>query len=290
MIEDKNFDEKLLNSIKEKNVAPKPRWHFILKEYAIWIVGAVFLIVSAVSFSLIIHMVRLFRFREFGLYQKAVHGPLEFIMLVVPLFWLAMLALFAAFVYYDFKKTKKGYRYPPILIIGIVLLASAGLGAVFARAGFGEIIDDAIGRSAPDKFYRQVINPHVQFWSEPENGRLMGLVISQSNENEFDVLDIKRKEWVLYIVESGKADAEMVEVGRPVRALGEMVSDNEFKAKEILPFGAGRGFIMKMRPAPGMPGMMFDEPGRAIPRIPFEENADDCVSKCMDVQNERINN
>jgi len=271
MIEDKNFDEKLLNSIKERKVAPKPRWHFILKEYAIWIAGAAFLIVSAVSFSLVIHMVRLFRFREFGFYQKAVHGPLEFLMLIIPVFWLVMLALFVAIVYYDFKKTKKGYRYPPLVIIGAALLASAGLGVIFARAGLGERVDDAIGKSAPEAFYKHVINPRIDFWSEPEKGRLMGLVIFKKSDDEFGVLDIRKKEWLLY-TEGSIGNRDMIEVGRPVRAFGEAISENEFRAEEILSFGPGRGFIMKMRPMPGTPDMMFGEPGRGM-IIPGEEGS-----------------
>lgn len=270
MIEDKKFDEKFLKSIKEKKITPTPRWHFRLKEYVIWGTGIIFLLVGAVSISLIIHMVRL---SSFEVYRKTAQGPFEFFFLIVPIFWLVLLIVFTLVVYFDYKKTKNAYRHSPLVIIAVVALSSLGLGSIFSNAGLGERIDDAIGRRAPENFYRQVINPHMEYWSHPEEGRLMGLVIAENNESEYGVLDARKKEWIL-VIEKGNAGRDVLIVGRPVRAIGEKISDNEFVAKEIFSMPAGRGFMMKIggMPMPGMGGKYeMQIPGKFLGDRPPED-------------------
>jgi hypothetical protein len=250
MIEGKKFDEQLLNSIKEKKMEPKPKWHFILKECLIWVAGILFLIVGAISFSLIIRMIRL---SELGRFSRINYNPFEFIFLIIPIFWLALLIGFIVIIYYDFKMTKKGYRYPAIVIALTVFFASAGLGVIFSGVGVGEGVDDIISRNAPGGLYNRVINPHVIFWSAPEEGRISGLVINIIDKNRFNILDIAKKEWTLIEEDPKDIAGNSVEIGRPIRAIGKKISDSQFIVDEILPIDAGRGFFIRMRSAGPLP-------------------------------------
>ncbi|MFA6171807.1 MAG: hypothetical protein WCW77_01695 [Patescibacteria group bacterium] len=259
MLENNNFDKELLDSIKDKKISPIPRWHFVFRELAIWIAGLALLLVGAFSFSL---MIFFSQFSEWGVYQRLGRWPLQYLFIALPVFWLALLISLTFLVFYDFKRTKKGYRYPVLVIIGGAVILSAGLGAAFHKFGLAEEMDDLISQNTPYGFYGGVINPHLGFWSHPEDGRLIGLVLGEEKADVYDVIDIRRKEWRLFTQGAKNDWGVEIMIGRPIRVIGEEISGEEFKAIEILPLNSGRGIFrgfpkegMLMPPGPrGMEG------------------------------------
>lgn len=233
-----SFENKLLAKIKDSKMSPKPRWQFLLKDYMVCLSGILSLLIGSAAISVMIY---LFKFNDWEIYEQNKKSFLEFFILTLPYFWLIFMALFVFIVSYNFKHTKKGYRYSSFILASASVLLSIILGSLFFVAGLGEKLDDILGRGMP--FYDHVINPHVDFWSKPDDGRLSGMVIDKSEDGAFVLIDRAEESWAVNIEEANPYPEEMVAIGMPIRVIGAVTRDNEFKAEIILPIKAGRGFF-----------------------------------------------
>lgn len=235
-MEDKKFTDNILQQIKEKNILPKAKWRFLLKNYLIWLLGILSLIFGAISTSLIFYMLRGFGHPIGNRFPKS----FEAVFFLIPFFWIICLVVFAFSVYYYIKHTKNGYRYSTKVIILLTILFSLFLGILFNIFGLDRRIDDTLGRRAP--FYDQVINPQIQYWSDPEDGRLTGLVIEKRNALSYYLADKDGEVWEILLKEDGQ-----LEIGRPIRAIGEIKRKKVFEIKEIMPLGPGHGFFKRQK-------------------------------------------
>jgi len=236
---DNNFGEELLHKIKDEKIQPKPRWKFLLKNYFIWSLGIFSLLLGTIAMSLIFFMLR---YNDADIYGRAGGQLWEKLLLIIPFFGIVCLIFFIFIVLYYFKHTKKGYRYSSFIILSAVISFSVILGVFFYIVGMGEITDNVLGRNVP--FYDKIINPRVDFWSQPESGRLMGLIKSQAGLDEYILIDRNKKEWKVLLPEIGSNSDDELELNRSARFLGKVQSENEFSATEILPvMPPGREFF-----------------------------------------------
>lgn len=260
IIEDeKLFSQEVLDNIKTHKISPRPRWQFLFKNYFIWAIGFLALFFGAISISLIIFMLR---YNGWVYFSRSGGGPLEFLLLVMPIFWISSLIVFVVLIYFNFKNTKHGYRYSHWLIVLGAIVLSIILGFGFFALGMGQRVDALLGRSAP--LYDSVINPRLRFWSNPEVGRLSGLVVSKNTADSFLVVDNNNVAWEVSYVEEedkklmeakelGLVDDEIynITVGQPAIFLGEKTAEQEFKAEELVPFFPGREFFHRPANARG---------------------------------------
>ncbi len=247
------FEHKLLAKIKGEKISPRPRWQFLLKNYVVWLAGLVSLLIGAAAISVMIY---LFKFNDWEIYDQTKKSFLEFFVLTLPYFWIIFLSLFIFIISYNFKHTKKGYRYSIILLGGASIMLSVFLGAIFYVAGLGEKLDNILGSGAP--FYDQVINRHIDFWSQPSEGRLSGLVIGLTEDGKFILIDRGQEEWLVSVENSKPFSGTIIVIGQPIRLLGEEIGDHAFRADKILPINAGRDFFHRFNnqrpnPRPLMP-------------------------------------
>jgi hypothetical protein len=247
-----SFDQKLVAKIKEEKMAPRPRWHFLLKNYVIWATGLLSLLIGAAAVSVMIYLLK---YNDWEIYDQTKHGFGEFILMTLPYFWLLFLALFVYILYYNFKHTKRGYRYPVWLIALLSVLASALLGLVFFLSGLGEQIDDVLGAQAP--WYEKVLNQQIPFWFSPSEGRLTGIVIDRGVDNEFTIIDPAGALWQVDLAANNLSAYKEVVVGVPVRIIGQSflaqasstaANTNHFSAKVVHAAHPGHGFFER----PGM--------------------------------------
>ena len=115
----------------------------------------------------------------------------------------------------------------------MIILASTILGGVFYASGMSKIIDDALGRRAP--FYDRIINPRIDFWSQPGKGRLTGLIKAQISVDEYQLIDRNKEQWEVFTGNVLKNPEIGLEINRPARFLGKIQADHEFMVVEILP-------------------------------------------------------
>lgn len=245
MINNNKFDQELLGKIKKKKIAPKPRWHFLLKNYIFWSISILSFLVGSIAFSVILYLLR---YNDWDSYSQIGTSLLGFILLTLPYFWLLFLCLFVIVVYFNFKHTKKGYCYSLSIILITNIIASIILGGIFFHTGVAEAMDNILGQKSP--IYTKVFNKQIDFWSQPEEGRLSGFVITIMQPNNFILFDTKQFEW---IIEAQDATSSIkVKVGKPIKIVGIKTSDNVFSAQKIMSVKTGKGFFKEHRRKPFM--------------------------------------
>jgi hypothetical protein len=234
----KEFGSKLLEKIKEEKIAPKPRWQFLLQKYTVWGSGFLALVVGSLAVSIIIYFIE---DENRNVYQKLDGSCLKFIFLTLPYFWLILLAIFIFIFYYYLKHTGRGYRYPIVAAVAVSIFLSLFLGAIFFQLGVGRLIDDLLGERTP--LYSSVLNRQMTFWNAPNQGRLTGLVILQTSDSEFILLDIDRQTWQVIAAPDQYFLPGIIIAGKPVRVIGVKTDDNVFQARDVFPVGPGRRFF-----------------------------------------------
>lgn len=236
---DNNFAEKLIEKIKTEKIEPRPRWHFLLKNYFIWLFGVLSLIFGALGTSVIIY---LFKYNNFDLVVKS-DKVLSFLIISIPYFWFFFLLIFIFIIYYNFKHTKKGYRYKPVFIILAAIIFSILLGEIFFLAGLGKKIDDILGAKA--RFYKEMFNPQLDFWFSPEEGRLAGIIIFDNNKP--GLLDPSGNYWEL--ISNDIFLEQFFSSGQPVNIIGQISKDKDdvFEVRQIKNARSGQEFMRRFR-------------------------------------------
>jgi hypothetical protein len=235
---DNKFDEELLDKIKTKHLLPTPRWHFLLKNYVVWGIGLLSLIIGGLAFSVIIYM---FSYNDWNIYDKLSNSFTEFVILTLPYFWIVFLIFFIVIVNYNIKYTKQGYRYHASVVLAVSVILSMGLGVLFFGLGMGQEIDDILGERMP--FYERIINRRIGDWNHPEAGRLTGIIASTSADKKFILYGFDKHEWEVNYTNAKLAPFAEIKVGLPVRLIGLQTKLYFFEAEQILPVGPGRRFL-----------------------------------------------
>ncbi len=234
------FDQKLVEKIKEEKMAPKPRWHFLLKNQVVWVAGTLALLIGAVAVSVMIYLLKN---NGWELQAQTNKSILEFFLLTMPYFWIIFLGTFVFILYYNVKHTAKGYRYPVWIIAVSGVLASFLLGSILSLFGVGRAIDNVLGERAP--LYEKVINRQLSFWFNPAEGRLAGVIASEVADGNFYLVDPAGEAWQI-TSQNLRDDAPMADflkVGEPVNLIGKITEENRFRADFIRPLVPGRRFF-----------------------------------------------
>lgn len=236
-MEDNNLVNKIISKIKHDGLEPKPRWHFLLKSYVIWLSGALALIFGALGVSVIIYLLKYNNWSMGDLGEKSF---LSFFIMTMPYFWLLFLAIFIFVLYYNIKHLKKAYLYPVKVIILLAFLSSIFLGELFYLFGFGEEIDELLGAKAP--LYGEMFNPQLNFWFQPEAGRLAGMAII--TDEGLELIDPSGKIWQIVLAKELKVLPEIASY-EPLNILGSIESEQVFKAQIIKAVRPGRAFMKR---------------------------------------------
>ncbi|MFA6995016.1 MAG: hypothetical protein WC249_01240 [Patescibacteria group bacterium] len=233
------FEQKLVAKIRDEKITPYPRWHFLLKNYVVWVVGIVALFIGAAAVSVMIYF---FKYSGWEIREEAHKSLVDFLLLTLPYFWIIFLGIFVFILYYNLHHTKRGYRYPIWLIVVASVVLSAILGGILFLAGWGQKIDDLLGEQVP--FYDTVINRQLGFLFNPDEGRLVGLVSGQNNDQSFNIIDPLGNQWQVFS-KSGKRSLDVLELHQPIGLVGKMISENIFEARVIRPIHPGRRFLSR---------------------------------------------
>ena len=233
----KKLDNLIFDRIKKGHIAPRPKWHFLLKDSVVWVLGVLALAVGTMATSVIMYLLA---YNDWTVYEEMSESFLSFVLLSMPYFWLIIFVLFAVAVYFNIKHTKKGYKYSLLVIIVVSVSVSLLGGGLLFATGAGQAIDDILG----EKFsvYHKVINPHIDKWNKPSEGRLVGLIVKQIDNSNFILVDLRRQEWELNCL--APCVAGMLEVGRPTKVLGQ-AKGSVFVADRVMNMGPGRGQFMR---------------------------------------------
>lgn len=248
MIKGKEFDQKIIDQIKNRKIWPRPRWLFLLKNYSIWLAGGLTLLFGSISSALFIYLAA---DNNLAAHRRIGFSLAEFLLLAIPFFWLITSAILIYLAYINLKKTENGYRYSPWLISLIVVIISLVGGLVFYNLGLSRTIDNILGRELP--FYEYVINPRVSFWLDNDRGRLAGIMVDYSSKNQqLSLIDSQNNSWLVDISRINQlVGLPVIDFNRlinqPIGLSGKVTAINRFEARGIMPIKGGNGFFGRRR-------------------------------------------
>ena len=225
------FSKNVENEINKKQLIPTPRWHFLLKNYVIWLFALLAtllgsLAVSTIIFILTDHDWDIFRYLDRSLF--------EHIFISIPYIWLIILILLVSIVQYNVIHTKRGYRYKTSLVlIGSILLSIIFGGALFSL-GINSEIHELFIEQVP--LYRSAVYTKENIWIFPEKGLLSG-TITAINEDKFTLLDLNKKIWTITTTDDTKWENNLTpRIGEKIKLIGAQNDVDEFSAFIIRPW------------------------------------------------------
>lgn len=207
----------VLSRITGENICPRGRWFFFGRECVVWLVWLLATVLAsiavAVSTFVIMH-------RQYALYEATHSNFWSFMLEALPYLWIATFVLAAGLSYYHFRQTKRGYRYPLTMVLGVTLVVSLMGGVALHYIGMSFAFDHLLGEYFPG-VYASHERKEVQFWQRPEEGRLMARFSEELVPDAVVVVeDVEGRRWAVDITELFIPDREYLRDGREVRMLG----------------------------------------------------------------------
>jgi len=226
--------EKIFESIKEKKVKPKSRWFFLVKDYCVWGIFAVATILGSLAISVIVFVLTDSDWDIYKYLDKSFWG---YVLLLLPYFWLVILAGLAWLAYFNYKHTRKGYLANPYLVVMVSVAVSVVLGWGLFANGMGGKIDEVLENNFT--YYIGAEEHKKEIWSNPESGLLSG-EIKEVEDKEILLEDFDGKEWQVETNEAQWRKSVSSEAGEEVKIVGKIEDEETFKAQEIRPW-QGKG-------------------------------------------------
>lgn len=218
------FAHNILEKIKEKKVQPKSKWHFLLKDSVVWLLGGIALFVGAVAVAVMIYIMRT---HDFELYSYVHEGSFKMYLVAIPYVWLILFIAFIVLADYQIRQTKQGYKYSLHTLIISGLLLSSLLGVLLYHIGFAEYLDEQL--SEYSQAYREYVNPNF-FMFEDDEHILFGKVM-KVDEGQFTLREPDGKEWFVELSYNIP-----IRKGMRVRVIGKLgEEENIFEAEIVRP-------------------------------------------------------
>jgi uncharacterized membrane protein len=231
----KDISDKIIERIKKGDVKPYSKWHFVFHRSAIWILFGITILIGSIACGIAIFQLQ---HAEWDLYRHLSHSLPEFIILIVPYFWLIFMIGFTVFAYYFFRHTERGYRYSAVAFVLVSLGISIVGGLVFHKAGLAESLEGIFRDRV--SFYRALQERRERVWMAPENGLLAGKITAVKPDGAMELLDLNTRQWTLSAPHAVWRGNLTPEKGLKIKIIGRMKNSREFVAEEIRPWGGRR--------------------------------------------------
>lgn len=238
----------VLKLIKSKKIKPEPKWIFALKNYFVWFVSALSIVIGSLAFSVIIYMLKN---SDWDIYENINGSLFKFVLVTLPYFWIAFLVFFVFIADYNLKHTKSGYKYQVYFFTAVSVGISIFLGLFMHNFGVGRIIDDAFAERIP--IYKSTINKmhkRGMMWNRPSEGFLSGVIISVDDEKNIRIRDMHNFVWNIYREDTYAEKEIRLALNTGVRLFGKEIANDEKVNSEEKSFLAE-----KILPLPNMPWM-----------------------------------
>lgn len=247
----KDFSKNILQTLEQRQIAPRPRWIFLARQ-ATLVAGFIFsVLIGGLSVSVILLALTDLDWDTAPRMMQVHPGP--FLITYLPFLWIVFLILFGAAAYYEMRNTKTGYRYRAATILGASFLASLAVGGILHGLGMGQLAERRFSDAIP--FYQGLEARKMSLWMRPGDGMLAGRIVSGSASTTFVLEDFSGKQWTIdaegAIQHGSASDNSSVQV----RVIGSVVHPGEFRATEIFPWahhGMMQGFPNKFNQQGGM--------------------------------------
>jgi hypothetical protein len=223
--------QKTLQAIARRNIRPIPLWVTRCRNGGYW-VGAIFLsFLSAVVNAVSLHS--LFEI-DWDAYIKADFTWLQIIGSGVPFFSVILLIVFLWAAVWVLQQTRRGYRYPMTLLVGVFLLSSVALGYFIEESPLDEPTERFFLSALPhvDTLPAGLVPSAERQWARPERGLLGGTIVS-SDAAGLQLIDASEKLWTVDYSAAAVSSGVSLDVHRDIKMIGAQEDETTFKASEI---------------------------------------------------------
>jgi len=235
-----NISDQVFKQIKENKIKPKPRWYFLTKNYFIWSMFGISIILGSFAFSMILFIIKQL---DWDIYHYIGDSFLKTVFISLPYLWLIFLILFIGVAYYNFIHTKRGYRFRFVSILLISLIFSILLGTVLYSNGLSKNLENIFSEKIP--YYNRLVYTCEKQWMQPERGLLAGTIIETGlPDNNFILMDLDNNRWKIRVGKAIWKGKLTPATGLKIKLIGKLMEDNNFEAVEIRPW-QGQGIFMK---------------------------------------------
>jgi hypothetical protein len=226
--------EKFIEKIKERDIKLRPRWRFTFPNLFMWMVMFTSIIAGALAFSIILFSIQQI---DFDLISHMSNSRLEWWLGMLPFLWIITVIIFLALAVFGMKYTRKGYKFTLKSMVGINVAFSILAGTLFFIGGGAAWMEGVFADNI--RVYESVHAKKMKMWSMPEEGYLAGY-LQQISDTKAVLKDFDEKEWVIDLGEAMISQAVKLETKELVKIIGRKVSDNEFFAEQVKPWGGFR--------------------------------------------------
>lgn len=235
----KDLAKTILNQIDKKEIKPISRGLFLLRNFSIWFLAILSLSLGSVSVSLLAYNISS---KDWDIYTHLHESWIGFLISSLPYLWILITLVSLLIAIFNIEHSKNGYRYSPLKIALLSLVASVIVGLVTFSFGVGQNIDNYVGRVFPS--YTTVDSEKIAIWSQPTKGLFSGS-IQAVGDSSLVVMDSSGKKWQVDYRNAIVRGGTKIQVGTEIKIIGNNTDSNNISASEIRPWGSsgnGRGF------------------------------------------------
>lgn len=225
----------IVDRIKEKRVKQIPKWYFTLKKVLNRVFFSICILLGGAAFSVILLSIQQ---TDFDLVSHISHSSWEFILGLLPFFWIVILLTLLVLAMIAVKRSVRGYKYDWWRIFGLNTAASILLGTLFFIGGGGHQLESVFIEKV--KYYNSVQKNKMQLWMRPEKGFLAGTVNTMDNK-KFTLDDFYGYLWEVDFSNAFVSNGLEIKKGKKVKLIGKTTSPYSFKVKEIRPWTSDYG-------------------------------------------------
>ena len=244
----KDFSKDILHTIEERDIAPLPRWIFLMRQTALLGGFVLSVLIGGVSVSVI-----LFALGDIdpGAERMIRMHPGPFLITYLPYVWVLTMIAFGIIAYYDMRSIKGAYRYRAVTILSASIVASIIVGGVLHTVGAGRIAERRFADVVPQ--YQAFETRKMHLWMRPEDGMLAGVIVSGSATSTLVLEDFSGIRWTVDVSDAVQRGWILGDFGERVRVAGSLTGPAVFHATDIFPW-TRRGSVINREQ-----GMIRDE-------------------------------
>lgn len=226
--------QKIIEKIKSDQLKPIPAWKFRFKKILILFFYLLFVLIGAVSFSIILYSIQQ---ADFDLLNHMEHSTIEFLLVLAPVVWLSSLIIFLLASIYSAQYTKKGYKITKSRWLILSTGLSMALGTLFFITGGANWFENSFANNL--EIYQSIQEKKISIWNQPNEGRISGSIIDYKSDTIF-LKDFQGHRWNVITENAFMSPRVLLEKGEEIKVNGSLLSDTTFHGTDIRPWGGNK--------------------------------------------------
>lgn len=234
----------ILSQIEENEMTPRPRWQFVVRAALVWALAGFSLIMGGLATAL---MIFILVNGDWEVSSYVSGNALQHFIEVAPTVWFLLFLGGISLAYYNLLHTKRGYRYSLIFVLFVSVAMSGIFGGTLYATGLSHRIDHTLGRHLP--LYTEVMQKRAYLWSKPDDGLLVGAVVSYDEDRAFTLEDVHGTRWQVVGGELSPREMVIIRHADAVSLIGHREGERSFVACAVKPWhirGMQKGMAQKM--------------------------------------------